>query len=199
MRSKLLLLIGLITGYVLGARAGRQRYVQIRDAAQKFWGNPKVVTARHDAAAYAREQAPVVRAKVESVAKATPGVLADGARATADAAREVADKSAEIARDVADKTSTTAKDVADLVTGTAGDVKDRVSTTAHDLKERGEDARDRAVLKASEVRDNALATIGDDDEDDFEDLESDEEIESDLDPADAIEAPSHSPDNKTAS
>jgi hypothetical protein len=37
-----------------------------------------------------------------------------------------------------------------------------VTGTASDIKGRSEDARDRAVLKASEARDNALADLDDD-------------------------------------
>ncbi len=37
MRGKVGLVIGLGVGYVLGTRAGRQRYEQIKDGAQKLW------------------------------------------------------------------------------------------------------------------------------------------------------------------
>ena len=36
------LLLGLAAGYVLGARAGRERYQEIVDAYNNFMGNPKV-------------------------------------------------------------------------------------------------------------------------------------------------------------
>jgi hypothetical protein len=39
---KMGLLIGLGAGYVLGSRAGRERYEQIVDAYNNFMGNPKV-------------------------------------------------------------------------------------------------------------------------------------------------------------
>jgi outer membrane murein-binding lipoprotein Lpp len=42
MKNKLLLAAGIAAGYVLGARAGRQRYDQIANAARKFADNPKV-------------------------------------------------------------------------------------------------------------------------------------------------------------
>ena len=42
MMSKLLFVAGFGTGYVLGSRAGRERYEQIRSAAQSFWSDPKV-------------------------------------------------------------------------------------------------------------------------------------------------------------
>lgn len=186
MRTKLLLLVGLAIGYVLGARAGRERYEQIRSRAEKFWTSPQVTHARHDVEAYAQRQAPVVRARVEVAAKDVAGKTAhlakDVATTVATTAKDVADKTAATAKDVADKTAATAKDVADRVTDTAGDVKDRVTTTATDvkdrvtttatdLKERGEGARERAVFKASEARDNALADLDDEDEDYEDDAE----------------------------
>jgi len=42
MRGKILLVVGLTAGYVLGAKAGRGRYEQIKRAADTLWGNPRV-------------------------------------------------------------------------------------------------------------------------------------------------------------
>ncbi len=42
MPSKITFIAGFATGYVLGARAGRERYDQIRSAASGFAHNPKV-------------------------------------------------------------------------------------------------------------------------------------------------------------
>lgn len=51
MLSKTNLLIGFAAGYVLGSRAGRERYDQIMTGAQRFARNPKV----QDAAGRAQE------------------------------------------------------------------------------------------------------------------------------------------------
>ena|SRR5689334_22860001 len=51
MRGKLLFLAGAAAGYVLGARAGRRRYEQIKETATKLWESPgvqKQVTAVED-------------------------------------------------------------------------------------------------------------------------------------------------------
>jgi hypothetical protein len=48
MRYRLSFLAGMATGYVLGARAGRERYEQIKLTAQRLAGNPKVQQARND-------------------------------------------------------------------------------------------------------------------------------------------------------
>ncbi|MFJ1701982.1 hypothetical protein OG871_13025 [Kitasatospora sp. NBC_00374] len=53
---KLTLIVGVGVGYVLGARAGRQRYEQLAGAARQFSQNPKV----QDAAGKAKQQAGAV-------------------------------------------------------------------------------------------------------------------------------------------
>ena len=55
--SKLSLLAAAAVGYVLGARAGRQRYDQIADTARKVAGNPKVQRVAHRAQDAAAQQA----------------------------------------------------------------------------------------------------------------------------------------------
>jgi len=47
MRGKLLFIAGLSVGYVLGARAGRKRYDQIRSAAAKVWESPGIQKQVH--------------------------------------------------------------------------------------------------------------------------------------------------------
>jgi len=42
MKGKILFVVGLGVGYVLGTRAGRERYEQIRQAAQRVWNQPTV-------------------------------------------------------------------------------------------------------------------------------------------------------------
>ena len=45
MKNKMLLLVGTGIGYLLGTRAGREKYDQIVDQAQKLWGDPRVQDA----------------------------------------------------------------------------------------------------------------------------------------------------------
>ncbi|MFN8195360.1 MAG: hypothetical protein U0R80_13885 [Nocardioidaceae bacterium] len=83
--KKLLLLGAVAVGYVLGARAGRQRYEQIKSAARTVKNDPRVretthqaadlaATAASQAAAAAKEQAPVVKERlVDAAHKVTPG------------------------------------------------------------------------------------------------------------------------------
>jgi SLT domain-containing protein len=67
--SKTSMLFAGAVGYVLGARAGRQRYEQIVDQAQRIWTNPGVQKATRNAQDLAREKAPVVGEKLTGAAK----------------------------------------------------------------------------------------------------------------------------------
>ncbi|MBA3233540.1 MAG: YtxH domain-containing protein [Propionibacteriales bacterium] len=67
--SKILLVAAGAAGYVLGARAGRERYDAIVELSQRAWTNPKVQRAAQDVQDRAREQAPFVSEKIGDAAK----------------------------------------------------------------------------------------------------------------------------------
>ncbi len=83
--GKVSFVIGLVIGYVLGSRAGRHRYEQIRRAARNVRDDPRVQQAAHQAAdltvntaqqaaEVARDKAPVVKDKLaDAAAKVMPG------------------------------------------------------------------------------------------------------------------------------
>ncbi|WP_206516118.1 hypothetical protein [Nocardioides pantholopis] len=77
MVKKLSLLVAAGAGYVLGARAGRERYEQIKTQARKVAGNPKVQDAAHKAqdavAAQATAAAGVAKDKASDVASSAAG------------------------------------------------------------------------------------------------------------------------------
>ncbi len=66
--KKLMILAAIAAGYVLGARAGRQRYEQIKQTFVKVKDDPRVQSAAHSAADTARQQAPVVKDKITAAA-----------------------------------------------------------------------------------------------------------------------------------
>jgi hypothetical protein len=68
--KKLLLLAAVGVGYVLGARAGRERYEQIKGTVDKVASDPRVQEKAQQAVDTAKAQAPVVADKVTSVASA---------------------------------------------------------------------------------------------------------------------------------
>lgn len=55
MRYRLTFLAGLALGYVLGTRAGRERYEQLKKSAQQFAQNPAVRNAAESAAHNGRD------------------------------------------------------------------------------------------------------------------------------------------------
>jgi hypothetical protein len=75
--SKLSHLIVFGIGYTLGARAGQERYEQIKKTAFRLKEDPRVRSAASTVTSTAREQAPVVAHKVTQAA----GVAASAAAA----------------------------------------------------------------------------------------------------------------------
>jgi hypothetical protein len=65
---KLMLMTAFGAGYVLGAKAGRTRYEQLRSAWQKFAGNAQVQAAVGKAEEALAHEATVVKEKVASAA-----------------------------------------------------------------------------------------------------------------------------------
>ena len=57
MKGKLAVLAGVGVGYVLGTRAGRERYEQMRAGARRLWQDPRVAQQRHKAVDVAKDQA----------------------------------------------------------------------------------------------------------------------------------------------
>jgi len=83
--KKLMLLVAGGVGYVLGARAGRERYEQIKRTATRVKEDPRVQEKAHQAADLAKDKAPVVKDKVASAAstaadKVTPSGNGGGHR-----------------------------------------------------------------------------------------------------------------------
>jgi len=68
MRGKIGIVIGLAAGYVLGSRAGRERYEQIKDGVQKLWDTPQV-----------QKQVDKAKELGKTAAMALPSALWDGA------------------------------------------------------------------------------------------------------------------------
>ena len=60
MKGKILLVVGLGVGYLLGTRAGRERYEQIKDAASKLWNDPRVQQRVDQAEDFVKDKAPDV-------------------------------------------------------------------------------------------------------------------------------------------
>jgi len=64
--KKLTLLVAAAAGYVLGSRAGRERYEQIKTQATKTWNNPKVQDVVDDVSTQAKQAGADLGSKVGS-------------------------------------------------------------------------------------------------------------------------------------
>ena len=69
MKGKLVFVAGAALGYVLGARAGRKRYEQIRSGAEKFWNSPVVQKRVDQVQGFVDDHGPEVQAAVTGGAK----------------------------------------------------------------------------------------------------------------------------------
>ena len=69
MKGKILLVVGLGIGYVLGARAGREQYEKIKATANKFWNDPRVQKQVDNAENFVKDKAPDVAEFVSDNAK----------------------------------------------------------------------------------------------------------------------------------
>jgi hypothetical protein len=73
MQGRILFLTGTAVGYVLGSRAGRRRYEQIKAGAERLWNDPKVQSSVDQVVGqvqgFVKDKAPDVQAAVAGRAK----------------------------------------------------------------------------------------------------------------------------------
>lgn len=81
MKGKAIFLVAGAAGYVLGARAGRERYEQISSAVGRLWGNPKVqkrvVDLEDKAGDLAKQAGAVAQEKVGAAAGSVSATVKD--------------------------------------------------------------------------------------------------------------------------
>ncbi|MDI9887608.1 YtxH domain-containing protein [Streptomyces sp. HNM0645] len=81
MRYRLTFMAGLGVGYVLGARAGQERYEQMKKSAREFARNPAVRNAAESAALTSREVAgKALHAVSDKVGDRMPDAVAERVR-----------------------------------------------------------------------------------------------------------------------
>lgn len=135
MKGKAGIVVGLAVGYVLGSRAGRERYDQIKTQWLKVWNTPPVQKQLDNAKELAKTAAlalpstvwdgavKVVKAATSS--KGTPGQKLDAAIKTADESADDVSAAAKKAAAAAKKSGAAVKDA-------AADAVDGVQKAAHD-------------------------------------------------------------------
>ncbi|WP_133241196.1 YtxH domain-containing protein [Nocardioides gansuensis] len=78
--KKLLALAAGAVGYVLGSRAGRERYEQLKRAAEKVKDDPRVQEKAHQAVDLAKEKAPpAMKERLTSSGTSSSGMSASSA------------------------------------------------------------------------------------------------------------------------
>lgn len=125
MRGKAALVVGLVAGYVLGARAGRERYEQIKAQAEKVWDRPAV-----------QGQVEKVKSFGVSALKSVPGVVWKGAKSVTNAA-----SGSGTVQERAERAGRAAKQ-------SAGEVADVVEDSVDDAKQAEKAATARAKAKS---------------------------------------------------
>lgn len=88
MGHKLTLLVGLGVGYVLGAKAGRRRYEQIKASVNNFLGQPWVKQSVDTVQDFAKEQFNSATAAVTKVVSETAAKNASEAKASRTAKKD---------------------------------------------------------------------------------------------------------------
>jgi hypothetical protein len=106
MRGKLVLLLGVGIGYVLGARAGRERYEEIKRAVSKLWNDPRVQHQVQNVEEFAKDKAPDV---VDFLGETAKKVVARKPAASKSATSKPASRKPAASKPAAGSSSTTAK------------------------------------------------------------------------------------------
>jgi hypothetical protein len=84
MKNKLVFTAGMAAGYVLGTRAGRESYEQIKTRAQQFWNSPKVQDRVSSTTGTIKSKAPELQDSLKGVLKKRGSGSDDGAKAPQD-------------------------------------------------------------------------------------------------------------------
>ena len=79
MKGKILFVAGLGLGYVLGTRAGREKYDQLKTAALKVWNDPRVQKQVDAVEDFVKDKAPEVADFVSDNAKKVVGKVSGAA------------------------------------------------------------------------------------------------------------------------
>lgn len=177
--KRVIFVLGIGIGFVLGARAGRARYDSIKRTAQRIANNESVQRGVATAQQVFDEATPVVVDRTRHYAGQAGEVSKRAAARLGDGAAHVGESVTEAASEVYERLTTSADDLSARVTHTADDLR----TRSEDLRRRGEDSfdslgkrveeqveRSRAsqaegFVRVGDLREQALAEIESEDDD----------------------------------
>lgn len=126
MKGKILFVVGLGVGYVLGTRAGRERYEQIRRAAERVWNRPEVQQGVDTVKDFAKTR---VGDLGETVLDGVKGLIGNTTK-TSGASKADVDRAARSAKENIAKAAAAAKSAVDDAASKLGDAVDEAGKTA---------------------------------------------------------------------
>ncbi|MFF2388741.1 YtxH domain-containing protein [Agromyces sp. NPDC058104] len=126
MKGKVLFVVGLGVGYVLGTRAGRERYEQIKRAAEGVWNTPAVQQGVDTVKGFAADK---VGDLSDSVLDGVKSFIGNATRGSGATRQDVSDAAAKARQGVAKGASAT-KSAVDDVADTLSEAIDSAAATA---------------------------------------------------------------------
>ncbi|MCU1444038.1 MAG: hypothetical protein JWQ59_2188 [Cryobacterium sp.] len=134
MKGKILFVAGTALGYVLGSKAGRQAYEQIRGKAQDLWGDPHVQKAVSQAGQAAKDAANVAQSKISEKLDHAANTVSNAAdeAASGDGAGSPTAASMSTTTGTTTDSSTAADTASSMPTGTWTDVSEESLTEVQD-------------------------------------------------------------------
>jgi hypothetical protein len=126
MKGKILFVVGLGVGYVLGTRAGRERYEQIRKAAEGVWNTPAVQQGVDTVKGFAADK---VGDLSDTVLDGVKSLIGNATRGSG-ASRSDVSGAAKTAKQNVSKTAAAAKSAVDNAADAIDDVIDDAAQVA---------------------------------------------------------------------
>ncbi|SKB06983.1 hypothetical protein [Aeromicrobium choanae] len=166
--KKLALLTAAAVGYVLGTRAGRGRYEQIKQQAERVWHTDPVQSTAHKAQDTAKQAASDVGHRVAETAKDVSGVVSEKAKDVSGTVSDKVKTAADFSNDDANDSGTATG--AGAGTGTDADASaPAYSTSSEGLRADAAAADARAPFDIDEAGSDDLSSqpnpLGTDDPD----------------------------------
>jgi predicted membrane-bound spermidine synthase len=159
-------------GYTLGAKAGRERYEQIKKTAQQVKDDPRVQEAATKAEGLVRETATTIKddPRVQDVVHRAEGLLGDATDAVKgddlvdtakDVATDVKAKAADVASDAADKAKHVAEQASDAGSAAQQAADEKISPL---LADEHVESTDEVVYSAGPDIEESIDELAPDDE-----------------------------------
>jgi hypothetical protein len=148
MKGKILFVVGLGVGYVLGTRAGRERYEQIKRAADSVWNTPAVQQGVGNVKDFAMTRVGDLSETVLDGVKGLIGNATKGSGATKYDVRNAARSAKENISKAADAAKSAVDDAASKLDDAVDDTADAASKTAPAAKSK----RSSSTTRSSTAR-----------------------------------------------